>query len=614
MKRLIKIFLCMLPIIFTVTVFAGEAKLDTIDISAVILNSGDMQVTEALSFDISGSLNGLYRDILLSTEDKYGASGITVTNVEVNGKAYTYAPLEVALGTDGMYNLNSIIGGKQVKIFTPSSNEVKNVKITYILHDVILKYADVAELHWDFIGSGWNSSIDSVNIVIAMPGVSNDLRGWGHGPLNGTVEVKNNNTVILSATNVSANTEVTARVTMDTALFENVKKTYNTVALESILKEEEKYASEANAKRNLSKVGVYLFVVDCVLIVICPIIWYMKKKKEFEVSDFTGKYYRELPEDYGPAVMTEVLGTKAYAKIMPATIMNLTRKKHIIITEIKDGKGETKDYELELVDKAELVQDETLMENEKYFALNMLFDKETKFTLKEFEKRFSNSLARDAAVAKNATWQKKIEDDAKEKGVIKTNVSPFKGCWSVFLLPLLMTAITVAFGMLCKFEDVYSFGLVLFFIYVIIGSVVLTAISPKLKYTKKGATHKDMWEAFSKFLNDFSKMQDYPVQSLVLWEHYLVYAVALGNAKKVIDQLQVMYPNELAETNADLYTNYAVMSFCRDSHAFSSFDRSFSYSITAAFTPSSSGSGAGGGFSGGGGSGGGGGGGGGGGF
>lgn len=606
MKKMLKIILCMLPIIFTVTVFAGEARLDTIDISAVILNNGDMQVTENLSFDISGSLNGVYRDILLSTGDKYGASGIDVTLVEVNGKVYTYAPLEVALGTDGMYNLNSISGGKQVKIFTPSSNEVKNVKITYVLHDVVLKYNDVAELHWDFIGSGWDSEISSTNIVITTPEVSNDLRGWGHGPLNGVVEVKDGNTVILSATNVSANTEVTARVAMDTALFENVKKTYNTVALESILKEEEKYASEANTRRSLAKVGVYLLVADAVLVVICPIMWYTKKKKEFEVSDFVGKYYRELPEDYGPAVMTEVLGTKGYAKIMPATIMNLARKKHIKITEIKDSKGKTKDYELELVDKAELEQDETLMENEKYFALNMLFDKETKFTLKEFEKRFNRSSERDAAIAKSATWQKKIEEDAKARGVIKGNVSPFKGCWRVFLLPLLMTVITVAFGMLCAFEDVYSFGLFIFFIYIIIDSVVLIAISLKLKYTKKGITHKDMWEAFSKFLNDFSKMQDYPVQSLVLWEHYLVYAVALGKAEKVISQLQVMYPNELAETNTNLYANYAVMGFCRDSHAFSSFDKTFSHATTVAFATSSSGAGAGGGFSGGGGSGGGG--------
>lgn len=606
MKRLLKIFLCIVPVMLTVTVFAGEATLESIDISAIILDNGDMQVTENLSFDISGSLNGLYRDILLSSKDKYGASGMTVTEVQVNGKKYTYAPLEVSLGTDGKYNLNSISDGKQVKIFTPSSNEVKNVKIAYVLHDVVLKYADVAELHWDFIGKGWNSEISNVNIKITAPGVSNELRGWGHGPLNGIVEVKNGDTVVLSATNVSDNTEVTARMIMDTSLFSNVQKAYRTNALADILKEEEKYAQEANIRRSLSKVGVYLLAADVILLVVCPIIWYSKKKKEFEVSDFDGKYYRELPEDYGPAVMTEVLGTKSYAKIMPATIMNLARKKHIKISEIKDNKGKTKDYEIELLDKEKLEEDETLMDNEKYFAANMLFDKETKFTLKEFEKRFSKSSEQNVAVLKNATWQKKIEQDAKLRDLIKSKTTPFKGGLLIFLLPIFVIVITIIFGALLDYEDIFSFGMLIFFIYVMIESFVLIAISAKLRYTKKGIVQKYKWHAFSNFLNDFSKMQDYPVQSLVLWEHYLVYAVALGKAKMVIEQLQVMYPTELAETNTNLYTDYTVMSFCRDTSTFSTFDRTFNKATASAFTPSSSGSGGGGGFSGGGGSGGGG--------
>lgn len=606
MKRLLKIFLCIIPVMLTATIFAGEAKINSIDIEAVILENGDIQVTELLNFRISGSLNGLYRDILLSSKDKYGASGISIDEVKVNGQTFDYAPLEVSLGTDGKYNLNSISEGKQVKVFTPSSNESKNLKITYVLHDVVLKYEDVAELHWDFIGSGWNSEIGSLNIKITAPGVSTDLRAWGHGPLNGIVEVKNGDTVVLSATNVSANTEVTARMTMDASLFSNVQKTYGINALEDILKEEEKYAQEANTIRSLSKAGVYLLIADVILVIICPIIWYRKKKKEFEVSDFDGKYYRELPEDYGPAVMAEVLGTKGYAKIMPATIMNLARKKHIKIIEIKDNKGKTKDYEVELLDKEKLEEDETLMENEKYFATNMLFDKETKFTLKEFEKRFSKSSERNAAVLKNATWQKKIEQDAKSCDTIKTKTSPFKGCWLEFLLPIFVIVSTIAFGMLLGYEDIYTFGMLLFFVYVTVQSFTLIAISFKLKYTKKGITQKYEWQAFSNFLKDFSKMQDYPVQSLVLWEHYLVYAVALGKAKKVIEQLKVMYPTELDETNTNLYTNYAVMSFCRDTNVFSTFDRTFSNATSSAFTPSSSGSGGGGGFSGGGGSGGGG--------
>jgi uncharacterized membrane protein len=38
-------------------------------------------------------------------------------------------------------------------------------------------------------------------------------------------------------------------------------------------------------------------------------------------------------------------------------------------------------------------------------------------------------------------------------------------------------------------------------------------------------------------------MQRYEIPSLVIWEHYLVFAVTLGVAKEVIRQLELIFPN-----------------------------------------------------------------------
>ena len=85
-----------------------------------------------------------------------------------------------------------------------------------------------------------------------------------------------------------------------------------------------------------------------------------------------------------------------------------------------------------------------------------------------------------------------------------------------------------------------------------------------------------------------------------------VYAVALGKAKMVIKQLQILYPTELSDNNQDLLNTYSLLYFCRNDNAFSEFNKTFNSAMSSAFTPQSSGSGSGGGFSGGGGSGGGG--------
>ncbi|HBK86140.1 MAG TPA: hypothetical protein DDZ53_08950, partial [Firmicutes bacterium] len=38
-------------------------------------------------------------------------------------------------------------------------------------------------------------------------------------------------------------------------------------------------------------------------------------------------------------------------------------------------------------------------------------------------------------------------------------------------------------------------------------------------------------------------MERYTIPSLIIWEHYLVYAVTLGVAKEVMKQLELVYPN-----------------------------------------------------------------------
>jgi uncharacterized membrane protein len=55
-------------------------------------------------------------------------------------------------------------------------------------------------------------------------------------------------------------------------------------------------------------------------------------------------------------------------------------------------------------------------------------------------------------------------------------------------------------------------------------------------------------KAFRRFLNDFSNMDKREIPGLILWEHFLVYAVPLGMADKVMEQLQLVFPN-LEEDN-----------------------------------------------------------------
>jgi len=165
--------------------------------------------------------------------------------------------------------------------------------------------------------------------------------------------------------------------------------------------------------------------------------------------------------------------------------------------------------------------------------------------------------------------------------------------------------------------ELFLFGAAL-----IVGALLLFFVSPNLYYTAYGADQLAKWSAFRRFLLHFSKLDRSTVPSLVVWEHYLVYAVVLGVAKQVIDQLALVFPRLEADPTFN-QTSWSRMNAAQTAliinnmntmtrslnNTVSSASRTASSAIAAASSTSSAGSsggfssggGFGGGFSGGGG-------------
>ena len=127
-----------------------------------------------------------------------------------------------------------------------------------------------------------------------------------------------------------------------------------------------------------------------------------------------------------------------------------------------------------------------------------------------------------------------------------------------------------------------------------------------------GQEDYEKWKAFRRFLLDFSQLDKHEIPSLVIWEHYLVYAVTLGVAKEVIKQLELVFPNM---QDGDYvfghgwYYYGAHPNFVAFHHSLDGISNSFEHAVKtvqAAASQASSGSCGGGGFSCGGGGGGGG--------
>ena len=105
--------------------------------------------------------------------------------------------------------------------------------------------------------------------------------------------------------------------------------------------------------------------------------------------------------------------------------------------------------------------------------------------------------------------------------------------------------------------------------------------------------------AFKRFLIDFSDIKSAEVDSIILWEHYLVYAVSLGIAERVIKKLKLAFPQKMVEDSDSVLMKHLCYENDRRSGHFYKLNSQINSVIRSASTARSSSSGRGGGFSGG---------------
>jgi uncharacterized membrane protein len=110
-------------------------------------------------------------------------------------------------------------------------------------------------------------------------------------------------------------------------------------------------------------------------------------------------------------------------------------------------------------------------------------------------------------------------------------------------------------------------------IYALLASIVLglvgiiSLILPEKiagRWTQEGIDYDAKWQGFKRYIQDFSLIKEYPPESVVVWNKYLVYATALGVADKVRKSMGMTLPKDQLENN-DLYLfhyygGYAILS------------------------------------------------------
>ena len=588
-------------------------SMDSLYMDAQIMPDASMKVTETITIDFSGQWNGFYIKI------PQGDTPIIDVVVSENNNPYTFNP-STEYGPPGTYLTKKEGGDILIDWSIDAYDEMRTFEVSYTVLNAVKIHNDVAELYRKFIGEANGNQIEDVQVNLTLPSGAEtliqgqDIRIWGHGPLTGAVEFADNNSVQWKASNLSPFTFVEGRVVMPISLFSGAPNEVYTGknALEGILTEEQANADRANKERNVARAalggGVGIIGAS-----IAGVIYLWSKFGKRYSTSFEGDYYRDLPANYSPAELSILWN---YKKMQPeditATILDLARRKFIYLeqdtVEVKKliGTKEVTTYKLTFMPHPEPSS----------------FKKPEEAKLKRHEEKLLNYLKNDIGGRQPFIHLTEIEDYAKKYGEefykFWTNwtedIDIATSKYNFFDENSKLTKISVIGGLLgIGLGILLSFKILLLGIPMVIAGAIFLIVPQMFKRRSiNGEEDYVRWKAFKKFLEHFSEMQRHEIPSLIIWEHYLVYAVTLGVAKEVIKQLELVFPNM---TDGDYRFGYGWMSY--SSHgSFRAFNDSFNIvnsSIDKAFqtaqkavSQSSSGGGSGGGFSGGGGGGGGG--------
>lgn len=602
---------------------AKSYEIPRVNIDATLQPDGTLVVTEDRTFSFDGSFNGVYWRLPAgdyegrSVEPQVESVGVVSPSGQLQAFSEGYS------GVTGTYELDPSGSYTEVKLYNPAEDEDVTYRISYRLPGLASAWADTGELYWKFVSDGWDETSQNVTCRIHLPvpaGQSvepeKNVRAWGHGTLDGSVSFDGND-VVFSVPAVGGADFAEARVTFPVNWLSVASSSQS--RLDSILSEEQRWADEANRRRETARAivgGSEAAVVAVGAACLAVPMWAISRYRKRHRPVFQDEYFRDVPSSDHPAVLGALLNDgDAAPEGFTATLMEVSDAGAVDLNYVQVPKkgllgGSRDDYQLvKNPSRADALQDPV----DRAF-MRCLFD-EVAPLAKGYEAPADGRVALgfsslkkvakkhpDEFVRAYEAWSGAVERACAERGFFTGEPTGAGFCILTFVLGIL--AVIFGTAALIVFDAPPLAFLTL--LVPVAGIVTSFVVAARLKaYSAEAVELRAKLEALRRWLKDFTRLGEAVPTDVVLWNRLLVMAVVLGVADEVIEQLRVAVPEILDDPGfMPTYIWWSAHgSMGSPAEAFGDAAASSYQASTAAIAASSnsSGGGGGGGFSGGGG-------------
>ncbi len=529
------------------TVCAGAAWAKSyhhplVEVSFRLLPDGDAEVEELRTFRFQGAFT--WAEIRRSTRGQYGVYGIRYAGVwdADTGQALAFTQRRE--------------GEEVVLRWTYQAQDTtRRFRIHYRIEQAVQRYADAAQFYWQAV-EGDHAPIDRVRIRILLPRPSPGLfKVFVHSRTEpGTLRIAPDaESAEVEVWRVPETSLVEVRVLLDPAGFP-LAPLRSGETRESLLADERRQSQEATRQARVGLLTAGGSVLLALGLVAAYVWTYLRYGREPAVP-YEGLYEREPPRPVPPAVVSAILSQSRarpenLARGFAATLLEAARLGYVEIEE-RESRGvlglvRDTDLVYRLTDRGRALLEgrpvevgarERPLEPFEGEVLHVVFRRAgsggevTSDQLEAWGKRMSGKKSNFLRFAEG--WGPTLRGWFEER-YFPLDDPTSEAARNVFVLVLL----GVVFLSFALWRPSWW---VLPAVVTPVGLLLMGLAAKGLpRRTPEAALEVKRWEAFRRFLADFSAIKDAGPLLLRLWETYLVYATALGVAEKLLENLKLV--------------------------------------------------------------------------
>lgn len=452
-----------------------------------------------------------------------------------------------------------------VDIYQDSTNESHVAEISYTVENAVIIGTDAAEFRWNVTSENEASMVEHLEGFVELPEAidEEEYKIWAHGPSNGEFVKESGSRAVFTCDDIPTYKAVAVRLLMPKEIFPDAERFDDSVSIQSVLDDESAAVEYENEMKSFDSAGMVMAKLGAFLIFICTTIAFIIRKAVIKPKLMKSKRFAvpeepfaennvEVPDELTTAAFAELSGfydnlgvdfrnifSSAMLRLVSVGAITVKKENGESVIAVHEHTADVCEYEQVALDMINAAIAHGCGRTSDSITVGMFgkYLRDNPDDAYNMRSRF-NDLIRTSFDGYHLTGE-------------QIKFPPFTlPKFAKYIILAAAAGITIAL----------AHGDFDYFIFPLIGEVLIyigicgIIKSVKMDVTLLNEQGERLYAKcmkFKKFITGCTSSNDIPIENFGVWTEYLIYASAIGQAKRISKLLKNIDPKQIPDYDSD---------------------------------------------------------------